>query len=55
MQGPPGQTLPGPAGERGLAGEKVSQTKPLALKAHSQSMWKMCFLLKPYDVCCLSG
>lgn len=27
MQGLPGQTLPGTAGERGLAGEKVSPTQ----------------------------
>lgn len=38
MQGISGQTLPGPAGERGVPGEKVSLTKPLALKAHAQSV-----------------
>lgn len=38
MQGLPGQTLPGTAGERGLPGEKVSQNKPLALKNHSPSV-----------------
>ncbi len=38
MQGLPGQTLPGTAGEPGPPGEKVSQIEPLALKAHSTSV-----------------
>lgn len=52
MQGLPGQTLPGVAGERGLPGEKVSVTQPLALKAHCQSRKKNSALsVKLYNTC----
>ena len=46
MQGPPGQTLPGVVGERGLPGEKVSVTQTLALKAQNPA-----FSVKLYNTC----
>lgn len=55
MQGLPGQTLPGVAGERGLPGEKVSLIKPSVMRARSWQVGKCAFPLILHDTCCLSG